>query len=122
MMIPIGKTIQFWIFLFLASCGPASITDLRCEGEAQTKKLAQELSQIETKEDLQKAVPKLRKRFKKIAGLLVEARNFPKGEMEPSEASEQLFAELARLYEMPGGRELVEMAQIEAVQLLRDCR
>lgn len=112
-----GKKLLF--LLFLASCGPSTLADLRCEGEAQTKKLAQELSLIETKEDLQKALPKLRKRFNKMADLLIQARAFPKEEGDPSFASEQLFAGLARLYEMPGGRELIESAQSEAVQKLK---
>jgi hypothetical protein len=118
MMTQIGKISRFWIFLFLASCGPAALSDLRYEGEAQTKKLAEELRGLESKEDLQKAIPKLRKRFNKIADLLIEAREFQKEESQPSFASEQLFAELARLYEMPGGRELIESAQLEAVQKL----
>ncbi len=104
----------------LISCGPSSIEDLRYEGEAQTRKLARDLRAIETKEELQKAVPKLKKRFNQIADLLVEARSFPKEEGEPSAASEELFAELARLYEWPGGRELIESAQTEAVHRLRD--
>lgn len=118
MMTQIGKTFRFWIFLFLASCGPASLADLRYEGEFQTKKLAEELRAIESKEELQKAIPKLRKRFNKIADILIEVRSFAKEEAEPSFASEQLFAELARLYEMPGGGELIETAQLEAVQKL----
>lgn len=122
MTIQIGKSIRFWIFLSLCSCGPSSFADLRYEGEAQTRKLAEELRTIETKEDLQKAVPKLRKRFNKIGDLLIEARGFSKEEMEPSFASEQLFAELARLYEMPGGRELIESAQGEAIQKLKKIR
>lgn len=115
-----GKTIRFWILIFLASCAPATVADLRCEGEAQTKKLAFELRAIENREDLQKAVPRLKKRFNKIADLILEARSFSKEEeLEPSYASEELFAELARLYEMPGGRELIENAQVEAIQRLR---
>lgn len=114
-----GKLIRSWILIFLVSCGPATVADLRYEGEAQTRKLAADLRTIETKEDLQKAVPRLKKRFNKIADLLVEAREFPKLDSEPSYASEQLFAELARLYEMPGGRELIESAQTEAIRRLK---
>lgn len=118
-MILNGNCIRFSILIFLASCGPASLADLRYEGEAQTRKLAAELRTIESKEDLQKAIPKLKKRFNKIGELLIEARGFPKEESEPSFASEQLFAELARLYEMPGGRELIESAQTEAIHQLK---
>lgn len=118
MMIPIGKITRFSIFLFLCSCSPTSLEDLRYEGEVQTKKLALELRAIETREELQRSIPKLKKRFNKIADLLVQCREFQKIESEPSAASEQLFAELARLYEMPGGRELIESAQVEAIHRL----
>ena len=119
MMTQIGKVVPFWMFFFLASCGPATLDDLRVEGEAQTRMLAEELRKIESKEDLQKAVPLLRKRFNKIADLLIEAKRFSCQETEGSLASEHLFAELARLYEMPGGREAIEMAQTGAVQKLQ---
>ncbi len=119
-MIPIGKRIRCWMLICLVSCGPASLADLRYEGEAQTQKLADELRAVETREELEKAIPKLKKRFNKIGELLVQARAFSAEETEPSFASEQLFAELARLYEMPGGRELIESAQREAIHRLKD--
>lgn len=152
-----GNNIRFLIFLFLTSCAPTSLAELRSEGEAQTRKLVQELRAVESKEDLQEAIPRLKKQFNKLADLAVESRSFthpgsPSGsserglplhfvrrgeaaygrrggtdaspsvgreESEPSMASEELFAELARLYEMPGGRELIEMAQRDAIHRLR---
>lgn len=123
MMTQIGKPIRLWISLLslclLVSCGPASLADLRCEGEAQTRKLAEILREIENKEELQKATGKLKERFNKIAEILIETRRFSKEETEPSFASEELFVELARLYEMPGGREIIEGAQAEAIQRLK---
>lgn len=114
-----GRAILCWTCLFLVSCGPSTLDDLRYFGEAQTKKLAEELRKIETKEDLQKAAPLLKKRFNKLAELLQKARSFPNSHLEPSVASEELFAEMARLYEIPGCRELIEGAQAEAVHRLR---
>jgi hypothetical protein len=110
---------RYVILLLLIGCSPSTLADLRCEGEAQTKKLAQELRQIENKDDLQRALPRLKKRFTKIADLIVEVRKYPPEASEPSAASEELFAELARLYEMPGGRELIEVAQREAIHRLQ---
>ncbi len=117
-MILNGRSIRFLMWIFLASCTPATLADLRAEGESETKKLAAELREIESKDELQKAVPRLRKRFLKLADLLVEARGFPLEEGPPTPASEELFIELARLYEMPGGRELIEWAEGEAVARL----
>lgn len=108
------------MFLFLANCAPATFDDLRLEGEAEIRKLTQELRSIESQEDLQKRVPRLRKHFNQIAELLVELKGFPKQEIEPSLAAEQLFTELARLYEMPNGREWIESAQREAIRALQN--
>ncbi len=113
------KTIFVWAIFFFTGCEPATLEDLRVEGEVQTKKLALELKRVESKEDLQKALPQLRKRYHKIADLLLKAKQFPPQESPDSAASEELFVELARLYEMAGGRELIEMAQIEAEKKLQ---
>lgn len=118
-MTQIGKAIQFWILIFLSSCGPSSLSDLRIEGEAQTRKLAEELRGIESKEDLERASSRLKKRFNKLADVLVEIRKFPKEVYEPSIASEQLFLELARVYEIPGGKEIVEKSQAQAIRKLQ---
>ena len=118
-MILNGRFIRYWMWIFLASCTPATLADLRAEGEAETKKLAAELREIENKEELQKAVPRLRKQFLKLANLLIEARGYPQEEGAPTLASEELFIELARLYEMPGGRDLIESAEREAVEHLK---
>jgi hypothetical protein len=107
------------ILLLLSSCGPSSIEDLRWEARKETLKLASELRAIETREELQKALPRLKKRFNALADLVVDARRFPTEEKEPTEASEELFAQLARLYEMPGGRELIETAQMDAIRRIK---
>lgn len=110
-----------WLVSFgcLVGCSPATLEDLRCQGEAETRRLAKELQGIETKEDLQKALPRIKKRFNRIADLLIEVRKFPNpAPLEPTEASEALFIELARLYEIPGMREAIEGAEEEAVQRL----
>ncbi len=74
---------------------------------------------LDTKEELAAAIPRIKKRYNRIASVLAEARKFKDGmDEEPSFASEELFAELARLYEIPGGRELIETAQTEAISRL----
>lgn len=105
------------IAFLLFGCSPSTFQDLRIEAEAETRRLAQELKAIETKEDLVRAIPRLKKRYSRLADLLIEARKYQeKG--EPSLASEELFIELARLYELPGGRELIESAQTAAIRRL----
>lgn len=102
--------------LILTACGPQTLADVRYEGEAEVKRLVSILREVENKEDLVKASPLLKKRFARIAELLVEAKKLPAEEMGPSVVSEQLFIELARLYEIAGCREIIEQSQGEAIR------
>jgi hypothetical protein len=106
-------------FLFLVGCSTHTFPDLRKLGEVETGRLVAQLEVIETKEELRRALPKLKKRFNKMADLLIQAKELRGKEgvpfQEPSWMSDSLFAEMARLYEIPGGRELIETAQKEAV-------
>jgi hypothetical protein len=96
--------------------------DLRAEGEAETRKLALVLSGIETKDQLQKKLSKIQHCYSRIGDLVIQLRQLGDGvtsEGEPSECSDELFIELARLYEMPGCRRLLEAAQEEAIRRLK---
>jgi hypothetical protein len=109
------------LIVFLTSCAPANLGELRTEGEAEMKKLTAELKRLESPEDIQKASNRLKKRFNRIADLLIQTRNFPPlpgDSLESSRAGEELFAELARIYEIPGGRDAIEAAESEAVRHL----
>lgn len=112
---------RIWaIFLlsFLASCAPCSFDELRCQGEAETRKFAAELRKIQTKDDLNRSLPRIKKRFNRIAGLLVELSAYRKEAESFSRAGDELFIEIARIYEIPGGREAIESCQAEAVRKL----
>jgi len=102
----------------LVSCSFSSLQDVRYEADFEMRKLVLELKAIETKEDLQKRSVCIKKRFHKIAELLLETRKFPEAFSEVSLAAEALFVELARVYEIPGAREMIENLQTEAVHLL----
>lgn len=108
------------LLLLLASCGPTSVEDLRAEGESEVTKLTQLLRDVETKEDLQRKLPKIKKRYNNIAELVLQVKAIPDIPLdpEPSAAGDELFGELARLYEMPGCRELIESAQGDAIHEL----
>jgi hypothetical protein len=94
------------------------LSELRSEGESEMKKLTAELKRLETGEEVQKASKRLKKRFNRIADLLIQTRNFPPTEEDSLPIGEELFAELARIYEMPGGRAAIEAAESEAVRHL----
>jgi len=116
---------KVFLLLFLASCSPSNLEELRYEGEAEIRKCTADLRTIETKEDVQRSVKKLRNHFNRIADLVVlgeEKGLFKKGlESEETETflhGDELFAELARVYEIPGARAIVESAQEEAARKL----
>lgn len=104
----------------MAGCSPSNMQEIRCEGEEAVRKLVAELKNIESREDLEKSMNNLKKHFNRIADLLICARSFCEEEDSPPElaSGEALFIELARIYEIAGGRALVEEAQGEAMRRL----
>lgn len=110
---------KIFLFLFLlVSCSPSSLQDIRYESDSEVRKLVADLRLVESKEDLQKRSSRVKKRFNRIAELLIETRKFEEASGEASPAAEALFVELARLYEIPGVREVMENLQEEAVHRL----
>ena len=114
-----------WVgFFLLTACSLSTEKGYYREGERTLVEITKILKKVETHEELQASVPALRKKFNRLANLLIEFRKFK--ENNPNRefpglslgASEPLFAELARLYEIPGCREIVEQAQVEAVYKL----
>ena len=79
---------------------------------------------ILSQEELKRSLPKLRKKYIRLAKLILVARQLQQKEpfIKPlsgvSFESDELYAEIARLYELPKGKELIEAAQEEALQLL----
>jgi hypothetical protein len=111
--------LQFHLILFcLVSWSPETLDDLRREGTTEMQKLTEALKNIQSKEDVKKESKQLVKRFNRIADLLIETRKFRATGAEPSAAGDELFAELSRLYEIPGVREAIEATQREAIRRL----
>jgi hypothetical protein len=112
-----------WILLLLAACSPNSSEDFQHEGEAQSRRLTQFLQKVENREQLLKAVPKLKLKFNKLVDLMIEARKFEQSHPDEisdpfsldMETNQALIAELKRIYKMEGGRETIEKAQKEAL-------
>jgi hypothetical protein len=115
-----------WLALlltFLAACAAPGPEELYAEGVAETRRLAELLAQIDTKDELVARMPKIKKSYSRMADLVLAVRKQNRRGglqklFQPSEASDALFAQLARLYEMPGCRALIEQAQAEAIQKL----
>lgn len=113
-------------FLFLFSCATKSLEDFREEGESVTKSLIQEMEEIKNKKDLVKAKSKLQRLFIRLVDIIIEAEMLQEAssdeiiELTPEnhELSDRLRSELNRLYEIPGGYEIIEKCQEEALQRL----
>ena len=109
-----------WILAMLCACSPSSLEDFHYAGESICKELAGELKGIETHEQLVKEYPKIKSYFDKLVSLIIQARKFQKEHEEDmpvmgSSASNTLLCELKRIYEIDGGRDIIEKAQKEAL-------
>lgn len=87
--------------------------------------IVKELTLVHNKEQLVQASPRLRKHFKELVALMIKARKLQTGNPELSLVrdenrlqSEQLREELMRIYRFEGGRQLIEAAQKDALELL----
>jgi hypothetical protein len=113
-----------WVFFLMCSCSGSSENLCRAKGEKIVREIVSILREVENHEELQSATPQLKKQFKKLADVLVETRSLKgepfqyKDKKEPLQESEALFAEMARLYEIPGCREIIERSQVDAVYVL----
>lgn len=99
--------------------------DFQAEGAAHVRALLKELRSIESREDLTKMSPFLKKRFEKMVDLMILARSFQQKKQIAGEdiyflidnqiLNESLLEELKRVYKLEGGRECVEKAEREAM-------
>ncbi|MBX9924709.1 MAG: hypothetical protein K2Y01_11440 [Rhabdochlamydiaceae bacterium] len=111
------------VFLVLAGCQPTSLEDFQWEGSSYARILLKDLQKIESREDLSKIEPLLKKDFHKIVDVIIQARAFqqknPEAEISFQNINPVLNAslreELKRVYEIEGGRECVERVQREAM-------
>lgn len=108
------------VLLALSACSPSSLEDFRYEGESICKELAEELKEIGTYEQLVKEAPKIKSYFDQLVSLMIQARKFQKEHEEDksfidSVGSSALLYELKRVYEIDGGRDVIEKAQKEAL-------
>ncbi|MCX6990298.1 MAG: hypothetical protein NTX49_04450 [Chlamydiae bacterium] len=108
----------------LVGCSPGSLSDYRHEGESACRDIIGDLQSIETREDVARLEPVLKRKFEKLVSVIIEARQFqikyPEEalalpvELE-SDVSDLLKDELQRVYRIEGGKEIVERAQRESM-------
>ncbi len=115
----------YWWFLVVvfSSCTLPNKESLQKKGESIQKSLVEDLKEVSCKEELIEKIPNLKKNFIKMAKLTAEVSLFLVE--HPSENSpynpktgEELYRELLRIYEIPGGKEILERIQKEAILYL----
>ena len=109
----------FIIFFVLLGCSPNSYEDFQFEGDAHCRKMLNTLKCIQDRQQLLQAQPILRQHFEDLVDLMIAARKFQQRSLEakefyPSFYSIALKEELKRLYEIEGGREIIERTQKQA--------
>jgi hypothetical protein len=100
------------------------LEEFREEGEAIARSIAKELQQIHSRNELIASSGRLQSLFNSLVKVAIAARNFqelhprsslPKGDLT---TSDQMRAELNRIYQIDGCREILEKCQEEALHSL----
>ncbi|MDR2540203.1 MAG: hypothetical protein LBC45_06495 [Chlamydiales bacterium] len=109
----------FVVFFVLLGCNPNSYEDFKSEGDAHCRKMFNTLKSIQDRQQLLQAQPILRQHFEDLVDLMIAARKFQQSHLDvkefyPSFYSIALKKELKRLYEIEGGREIIERTQKQA--------
>ncbi len=115
-----------FIIFSMGACGYNSSEEFQEEGEAIMSTLIKELHQINRREELLVAQDRLERYFEKLADLMIMAQKFHNNPVLKknvlstplSDLNEQLRIELARIYQIDGGRLLIEKIQYKALQKL----
>lgn len=115
----------FFLFtlMVLFGCQPTCLEDFQAEGGALARTLLKDLREIESREDLTRIEPLLKKDFEKLVDLIILSRNFQLKNPELELSFQNINAslnlslkeELKRVYEIEGGRECVERSQRESM-------
>ncbi len=115
--------VKAWLLclLFLCvSCGARSQEDFQQEGQRIAKELANELQRIRTRDELVAAAPSLTRRFDELVDVMIAARQYqqqhaweevPELSSDGVQLNVRLQIELQRVFNLDGGRELIEKYQ-----------
>lgn len=116
-----------FIFLIVTGCSFRSTEDFKEEGEGVIRSLLQELKSIHTRGQLLATSTKLQRDFDRLVNIMIAAEQFIDTHVERDknedgyfnhELSDQLRIELNRLYEIEGGRQIIEKCQEKALHRL----
>gem|GEM_PF-2594875 len=103
---------SFFCLIYFSSCSPSNLQDYQKSGEVLLDKIAKELSSIRKREQLDERKTLLKKQFRKLSSLMIEAANFQrKTGQDPIEPlsfvySDRLYYEMLRVSEEVDGAKL----------------
>lgn len=119
--------ISLLVLLITVSCSSKSLDDFRQEGKAISENITSELRHVHTREDLVAIQMKLRRLFDELVDTIIEAKEFQQThpitelseqELADTSVSDELRAEMNRVYQIEGVRQLVEKCQEPALNRL----
>jgi hypothetical protein len=106
--------------LILGGCQISSIDDVKKESHKLSKEMIAMLKEIKDSDELLSKRALLKKYYEQFAKLMVKAQSFyvPEEEKEQLLLSEPLRDELARIYRLEKGKEIMEECQQGALHYL----
>lgn len=116
-----------FLLFFLSGCGPRSLDDFEEEGEGVMRSLIEELRNIHSRNQLIASSGRLKRHYDRLVDIMIAAQNFrdnhpglDKGVFSgPNhELSDQLRIELNRIYQIEGGRQIIEKCEQNALNRL----
>ncbi len=114
----------YLLLLVLSACAPSSPADFRQAGDAWAKGFAADLRDIESRDDLERAIPRIKRHYNRLAELVGEVAEWERAHpgvkvpFEPTQGGDALFIELARVRELPGGKEILEDCEGESIRAI----
>lgn len=111
------------VFIFLCTGCSHTLDDYHEEGQGVIRSLIQELQAIYTHQQLLEASAKLQNDFDRLVDIMIAARQLSLNKVDHTEnetknrydLSDQLRIELNRIYQIEGGRQIIEKLQERAL-------
>lgn len=120
-----ARLILFLLLFVQFACSSFSGHDFKRQGERITRDLVLRLELINDREELFQALPHLKQLFDELAVLIIKAKKADEANKTKKNAyrvdplwSRRLREEFERIYQMDGGRDLMEVAQGNALEKL----
>jgi hypothetical protein len=115
------RYLYFCLFLFVA-CQPSTPEEFEAEGKIWMRSMVKELKLVHSKDDLQKSIPFISKKYNQLAKLILLVKSKYKKNWIINDSENEEFIllkeQLDRIFLLPGAKEIFETAQLEALQIL----